>query len=244
MSREKVAAAISENATTMQRNASTWILTFLLVCPAGLARAGVHTWDVNEVFSDSSGTIQYVELWEAPTLPNGETDVVGQTMTSGLTSFVIAGVPLTGSTADTYYLMATAAFAALPGAPTPDAIIPPSSIPFFDTAGDTVAFGGFDTWIFGAVPTDGVNSLKRGLDGETAGSGTNSPTNFAGATGSVTVPPPPSVPSSTWSTQLLMLTMLLTAGIVTVRRLDTASRLRLAVRSAPADTRGPRDRAP
>jgi len=223
----------------MRWNTTTWILTCLALCPAGLVRAGVHTWEVNEVFSDSTGTIQYVELWEAPAAPNGELGVPGQTMTSTLTSFTISGPALTGSTADTYYLMATPDFAALAGAPTPDALIPAGSIPFFNTAGDSVAFSAFDTWTFGTVPTDGVNSLKRGLDGETAGPGTNSPTNFAGATGSVTVPPPPGVPSWTWSTQLLMLTMLLTAGIVTVRRFDMSSGFRIV----RARTRPRRDRA-
>ncbi|MFP6607219.1 MAG: hypothetical protein VCC19_11635, partial [Myxococcota bacterium] len=34
-------------------------------CHAGPALAGIHTWDVNEVFSNADGTIQFVELWEA-----------------------------------------------------------------------------------------------------------------------------------------------------------------------------------
>ena len=34
-------------------------------CHAGPALAGIHTWDVNEVFSNAAGTIQFVELWEA-----------------------------------------------------------------------------------------------------------------------------------------------------------------------------------
>ena len=76
-------------------------------------------------------------------------------------------------------------------------------------AGDTVRFGGFDTWVFGAVPTDGVNSLKRGLDGEAAGVGTASPTNFAGQGFST-----PSVPLSTWHTQLLMLGAVLSATAI------------------------------
>ena len=136
-------------------------------------------------------------------------------MTSNLENFTISGTPLSGDTTNTFYLLGTAAFAALPGAPTPDAIIPAGSVPFFAQSGDTVAFGGFDTWTFGAVPTDGTNSLNRGLPpSETAGNGANSPTNFAGATGSVTVPPPASVPLSAWPTLLLMLTLLLTVGIV------------------------------
>ena len=34
-----------------------------LVAPG--AAAGIHTWDVHEVFSNADGSIQYVELWEA-----------------------------------------------------------------------------------------------------------------------------------------------------------------------------------
>ena len=148
---------------------------------AGLARGGSHTWDVNEVFSNADGTIQFVELREANGTPN-EVGVGGHIVSADVTgeSFVIASnVP--SPTSNRHLLFATAAFAALPGAPTPDQIIPAGSVPFFSTSGDTVRYQPWDVFTFGPVPTDGINSMNR--------TGTavrpNSPTNYAGQTGSV-----------------------------------------------------------
>ena len=181
------------------------------LCHAGGASAGVHTWDVNEVFSDSTGQIQFVELWEANGTP-GETGVNGQTVTSNTQSVPLAaGTPTVAPTTNKYYLIATAGFAALPGAPTPDLIIPAGSVPFFNTAGDTVAFGGFDSWAFGAVPTNGTDSLDR-----LTGVGANSPTNYAGVSGSVNGAP--AVPSSSWPTALFMLALLAGTGAFAARR--------------------------
>ena len=89
-------------------------------------------------------------------------------------------------------VVATAAFAALAGAPTPDAIIPAGSIPFFTAASDVVAFGGFDSLAVTGAPTDGVNSYGVG-----AVVAVNSPTNYAGASGSVNAAPPPATPART-----------------------------------------------
>ncbi|MCH8137768.1 MAG: hypothetical protein IH926_02240, partial [Proteobacteria bacterium] len=81
---------------------------------------------------------------------------------------------------------ATADFAALPGAPAPDFIIPAGSVPFIGIGVDeTIKYCpacGYDTFSFlaGALPTDGINSLSFDLS-----TSTNSPTNFAGDSGSV-----------------------------------------------------------
>jgi hypothetical protein len=167
---------------------STVGLAFALAAALGLpsapAHAGSHTWDVNEVFSDSTGQVQFVELVEANGTP-GETGVPGHTMTSNSKSFTIVGAPLAPPTSNKFYLIATAAFAALPGAPTPDAIIPPAALPFFfSTSGDTVTYVPWDALAFGAVPTDGTTSLNGDLT-----TGLNSPTNYAGVSGSVDASP-------------------------------------------------------
>ncbi len=153
------------------------------------AHAGSHTWDVVEVFSDASGTVQFIELREMNNTP-GETGLPGHTLSSNAYSFVIPGPALVGPTSGRSYLVATAAFAALPGAPTPDAIIPAGSVPFFSTGGDTLTYVPWDFFTFGPglVPTDGINSLNRDLT-----TGPNTPKNYAGVTGSVVAPPP--VPS-------------------------------------------------
>ena len=148
------------------------------------APLGSHTWDFTEVFSSADGTIQFIELRECcgGVAENG---LPGHTLSSLSNAWPIPGGPLPGSTANKHYLIATSAFAALPGAPVPDAIVPSGMVPFFATGGDTLTYVPWDTWVFGALPTDGVNSLKR--DGTVSA---NNPTNYAGGTGSVIVPPP------------------------------------------------------
>ncbi|MCA9244933.1 MAG: hypothetical protein KDA32_13325 [Phycisphaerales bacterium] len=154
--------------------------TALCVGICATAFGGGHTWDVNEVFSNADGTIQFVELREANGTP-GEIGTGGKLVSSdGLAhSFTIAS-NVVAPTSNRHLLFATQSFADLPGAPTPDQIIPVGLLPFFNTAGDTVRYGAFDAFTFGAVPTDGINSMNDG--GIVAA---NSPTNYAGQTGSV-----------------------------------------------------------
>lgn len=146
----------------------------------GFAQGGAHTWDVNEVFSNADGTIQFVELREANGTA-GEVNLAGRPVTGlafNRTFTIPSNVPPPST--NRHLLIATAAFAALPGAPTPDHILPAGSVPFFSTAGDTVRYQPYDTWVFGAVPTDGIQSFNR-----IGGVALNSPTNYAGQTGSV-----------------------------------------------------------
>jgi uncharacterized repeat protein (TIGR01451 family) len=79
-------------------------------------------------------------------------------------------------------LLATSGFAGLPGGITPDFIIPNN---FLFTGGGLVDFAGVDAldYTAGELPLDGVNSLSGSNT-----TSTNSPTNFAGQTGSVTGP--------------------------------------------------------
>jgi hypothetical protein len=178
------------------------------------AFAGIHTWDVNEVFSNQDGTIQFVELWEANNTP-GETGVGNGTITSDTQTFDFIGGAVEGPTSNKYYLAATQAFADLPGAPTPDEIIPPGSIPFFDVNGDTVAFGGFDSWMFGAVPTNGTDSLDR-----FTGVGPNTPTNYNGDSATVDASPP-QLPATSPLGLWIMAALLGTAGLFVVLRRQT-----------------------
>jgi hypothetical protein len=142
----------------------------------GTASAGQHTWDVNEVFSNSDGTIQFVELEEVNGTPN-ETGVIDETLSSDAESFVMNGAAIAAPTSNKFYLIATQGFADLPGAPTPDVIIPAGSVPFINTAGDTIDYSIYDSWTFGAIPTNGIDSLDR-----TSGVGASTPTNYAGET--------------------------------------------------------------
>lgn len=158
----------------------------LLVAP-GAAFAGIHTWDVREVFSNADGSVQFIELYEANGTAN-ETGVGNGTLSAGpggSNSFMFGQGAVAAPTTNKSYLIATQAFADLDGAPVPDVIIPIANVPFFDPAGDEVCFGGFDCLAFGAVPTDGVTSLSD--VGGVPTPGPNSPTNYAGDTASVDV---------------------------------------------------------
>jgi len=166
-------------------------LSMLAVAPAG---ASFITWEVNEVFSNADGTIQFVEFFES----NGQN---GQRSFDGkqLKTFV-AGAPANDAlnvhtfnddvasdlTANRFALVATEGFASLPGAVEPDFVMPDG---FIDVSVVVkIKLGNIDEFSFaqGAIPTGGVNSLHR--------TGTsvrlNSPTNFAGQAGSIDVPEP------------------------------------------------------
>jgi len=201
----------------------TSMKTFLLVFVVGLMGFstppsappkepfGSHTWDFTEVFSNGDGTIQFIELRECCG-GAGETGLPGHTLTSGTRSWVIPGGALTPPTSTKFYLIATAGFAALPGAPTPDAIIPAGSVPFLNFGGDTLSYVPWDTWAFGAVPTDGVNSRKR--DGTISA---NNPTNYAGVSGSVVAPlVVPALPNT--SLIVLIVAAVLVGAVILARR--------------------------
>jgi len=170
---------------------------------AGSARAGHHSWDFTEIFSNSSGTVQFVELF-CPA--NGEDGLGPWTITAGANTFTFVTNLPSATTLNTWVLIGTTAFSLLSGAPTPDYVLPAS---FFSTAGGTLNYAsGADSWTYGTVPTNGVLSLLR--NGSTA---TNTPKNFAGTQGSVNAGGPPPVPSiAAWGLVLLVGAMLVVAS--------------------------------
>lgn len=189
------------NRSQMRVPAILFVL-LLLVVSSPLEIAGSHTWKFVEAFSNADGTIQFIEFGEL----NGaitEFAINTHSMSSNTKTFPIGGSSLTGSTALKRFLVATPAFAALPGAPTPDRILPAGSVPFFSRVNDTLACTGWPSMIFtaGQLPTDGIHSLTATLSGPSAGTCSpctvtvNSPTNYAAVTGSVDAStPPPGVP--------------------------------------------------
>lgn len=163
------------------------LFTLLFALAGAPVFAGAHTWDVNEIFSNADGTIQFVELREANGTP-GETGVSSQTLRS-LTVTHNIDVIIDPPTTNKFLLFATAGFAALPGAPTPDEIIPNN---FLSVVQDTIFYGPYDSLAFGSgqLPTDGIMSFN-----DNAVIAVNSPTNYAGTTGSVDVSPAPQPPA-------------------------------------------------
>src|SRR5262245_50437723 len=172
----------------MRREIAAIVVSTLALLAFGNAQAiaGAHTWDVYELFSNADGTLQFIELRETG---GGafEVGVGGHTVTSSTRTFTI-GSNVVSPTGFKSILFATASFAALPGAPTPDYIIPPN---FFSVTADTVTYNPYDTWTFtaGQLPTDGVASMQRNCP-----ECPNSPTNYAGQTGTVNANPPAPAP--------------------------------------------------
>ena len=85
------------------------------------------------------------------------------------------------ATANKFVLVATQGFADLKIV-TPDYTIPAGFVPL---SNGSVAFAGVDSLAYAALPTDTSKALNRSNTAVT-----NSPTNFAGATGSIVAPAP------------------------------------------------------
>ena len=158
------------------------------------AVASFHFWDITEVYSNADGTLQFIEWF---TSSGGQHQLAGRVATSDSSTYTFPNNLPSSGTGGHHFLMATAGFAALPGAPPPDYIFPAG---FIDTTGDTLRLrtspGGaiWDTFSFGPgeLPTDGIHSLVCAVHSGSACISTdvevNSPTNFAGQSGSVSPP--------------------------------------------------------
>jgi hypothetical protein len=142
------------------------------------AYADFHLWIIDEVFSSSDGTVQYIELH---TNDDDQEVLRFHELTSNAQTFVIPSDLPSSLTAGHSFLFATSAFADLPGAIVPDYFIPSN---FFSVHGDSVSFAGVSSITFGdgQLPLDGRTALKANFT-----TAINSPTNFADEDGSVTV---------------------------------------------------------
>ena len=162
---------------------SVGIFAFVVMTAPQQSWAGAHTWDVWEVFTNADGTIQFVELKD--TSGTNETGLGGHVMQaspSGHTYTLVGGI--VGPTTGKSYLLGTTAYAALPGAPAPDEILPDNFLALTDTS---CSYTPLDTasWAPGALPTDGIHSLSRLVTNGPMTNVTNSPKNYAGATATI-----------------------------------------------------------
>lgn len=189
------------------------------VAGPGSALAGSHLWRFNEIFSSADGTVQFIEMHECCG-SEFEVNLQAKWVESDTTGkrFVFPS-SIDPPTNDKFILLGTAGFAALPGAPTPDFIIPDS---FFSLDGDTLRYWQYEpatvSYGPGAVPLDGLKSLSL-VGGPTE---VNSPTNYAGETGSVDI----SIPVPTMSAGglgVLVLLMILAGGMIVTRRHRSAA---------------------
>lgn len=177
------------------RRASVWMgLVCLALLCAAPARAALHTFVVAEVFSSVDGKVQFVELREAFGAPSQNVFSAGALVARNADGTQMRtfnfGVNLPSTnTANTRVLIATAAFGTLPGAPTPDYIMPDGFL--FLGSGSIEFTGNFNGGVaYTGLAVDGITS--RTLPGDVPA--TNSPRNFnmggaTGQSGSVSVPP-------------------------------------------------------
>jgi serralysin len=157
------------------------------------ARAAFHLWQIQEVFTNASGTVQFIEMHDNNL---GETSTNGFTLSANSDGNVktIALTTLAHPTPGSL-LFATSGFGSLAGGVTPDFTF--SSAPFFNPnatnisisfsgSGDSISFTG------ASLPKNGINSLTDTnlYAAQNLVSGTNSPMNLLGNLGSVNVPPP------------------------------------------------------
>jgi hypothetical protein len=196
-----------------------------VLAAAGAAHAKSHLWRFTEVFSSADGSIQFVEMRVFDPAGTGEWIINGMELSSNANSFIFPHNLPQENTFERWMLIATQAFADLPGAPTPDFTLPEN---FFDPAGDVLLYRQFrDTLTIppATMPTDGIHSLEREFSSGDLSTPTNSPTNFAGETGSVIVPK--SIPSlAPWGSSLGAL-LLLTSGLVALFRRSPGSGARV-----------------
>jgi hypothetical protein len=193
----------------------------LLAFPAQGAFAAFHLWDITEVYSNADGSVQFIEFF---TTTNSQDELFGHDVTTNANTFTIPhdlgtadpiGNPNGGgdnATANRFFLIATPGFAAIPGAPEPDYVL--AGPLFFSTGGDTITLVGADSLAFagGELPLDGVQSLNESFGGLNRLAAVNSPTNFAGDTGSIDLSASPA-PTSGPVAIAILLVSLLVAGV-------------------------------
>ena len=169
----------------------------MLMLAASAALANFHLFQIEQLFSNADGTVQFVVMHEF-TGTNGENLWMGNMLTSthaGVAQAYMFNKDLPGGSYDTYgygmmasptankrVLIATQGFASL-GIVTPDFVVPNGFLP---TNGGTLNYAGVDSVTFPSLPTDGTTAINRnGVMIQ------NLATNFAGQSASVTAVGPP-----------------------------------------------------
>ncbi len=150
---------------------------------ASPAHAAFHFWNISEVYTNSSGTLQFIEFsttFSSQQFVNNQQVNVTNLGNTQTNMFTVMG-DLPGDSANRRFLIGTAGIEATSGV-VPDYIIPDN---FIFQAGGSINFFGANSGPYTALPTDGMLSRTW-----TGGDAINTPTNFAGVTGTVVVPEP------------------------------------------------------
>jgi hypothetical protein len=188
------------------------------------ANAGSHLWRFSEFYSSPDKKIQFIEMQEIGG-SNNEIGIEGHwyaTDSFNQSHSQLLGTPLPFGTANKKFLVGTESYAALPDVPAPDYVLPDGII---EPGGDTIVWWFYQTKTLppNLMPADGTNSLhvnNPALPGSGFTVGLNSPTNFAGETGTVVLPNLPSVPipaTSPWGSVARVAMLLLATRAVGLR---------------------------
>src|SRR5690348_14368920 len=123
-------------------------LAAALLLSAQASFATFHLWQITKVYSNASGTVQYIEMF---TTSPGQGFVSTHSLSSNSHSFTIPTDLVTSAGHDTdnqHLLFATPGYFALTGVPRADYNLGVNN--FFGTSGDTIDWAGVNTLTFTA----------------------------------------------------------------------------------------------
>lgn len=173
-----------------------FLFAAVLAAAAAPAHATFHEWRITEIYSNASGTIQFIELGLPASGIDNESFVAGHTLTDTALghTYTFPSNTVSVPAAGAHLLIATPGYAALSGVPAADFVLPSNN--FFSTSADTLDYASFSVVTFPSpsLPLDGLNSLT--IDpfvSHTSGSAVNSPTDLAGHTGTINIPEPSTI---------------------------------------------------
>jgi hypothetical protein len=162
-------------------------VTASVLCAASTANAASHLWRFTEFYSSADRRVQFIEMRE----------IMGSEIETNISEHWFAtngfnqdhsqllGSDLPFGTAFKKFLVGSQSYASLPNVPEPDYVLPDG---FLNPAGDTVVWWFYQTIVIppGEMPTDNYHSITV-VDPliPTYEVTVNSPTNFAGQTGSI-----------------------------------------------------------
>jgi hypothetical protein len=185
------------------------------------ASAASHLWRFSEFYSSPDKQIQFIEMQEIGG-SNNETAIQGHwyaTNSFNHDHSQILGTPLPFGTANKKFLVGSQSYAALPGVPAPDYIVPDGII---EPSGDIIVWWFYQTLQIppDTMPTNGTNSLHVNNPANPSLGfhvGPNSPTNFAGETGTVggAIPIPA---TSAWGVASSVALLLLSSWALALRQ--------------------------
>ena len=170
------------------------LVALIVTSTAAPVQATFHEWRITELYSNASGTVQFIELGLPSSGLDNESFVGGHTITDSALShtFTFPSNTVSIPTNSAHLLIATPGYTLLSGVPTADYVLPTND--FFSTSGDTINYStGISVVTFPQpnLPTNGTNSLNFDPFGSSSPFiAVNSLTNLAGQTGSISVPEP------------------------------------------------------